>query len=184
MDSKPTVAVDLDSTLARTLTEAFALLEGEDHCYEYEDVTSWAWPIEKFGKDRFLHAAWNVWSIRPRMVSPIEENLEQKLTRLHQNYNIHIVTHQPDKAVITDGKKKWLQHQNIPYNRFVPHTGDESKAHLGYKYFIDDKPTLPSACSDDQTVYLRDQPYNQDTTAPHIRVKSIEEAVTQLNNRN
>jgi 5'(3')-deoxyribonucleotidase len=170
MTDKPQLALDIDSTLSARDTVARDPLDAE---YGYEDVISWDWPLETFGKHSALSALWHAWTLRPMDVPPTEENLSEKVAALHSKYNVHIVTAHPDHPGITEGKQAWLDEHGIGHEDFVQVPMGESKAKLGYDVFIDDKPHLPSRIDDTQTVYLYDQPYNEHAPGDYHRIESI-----------
>jgi 5'(3')-deoxyribonucleotidase len=174
MSDKPQLALDFDSVLAATHRTASDLL-GVD--YDYEDVESWDWPLEKFGTNRALSALWHAWTIRPHEIEPMEPNLSEKVAALHSKYNVHIVTAHPDHQGITEGKQGWLERHGIGHEDFVQVPMGESKAKLGYDVFIDDKPALPSEIDESQTVYLRDHPYNREVPGSYTRIESITDAL-------
>jgi 5'(3')-deoxyribonucleotidase len=170
MTDKPQLALDFDSVLAATHRTASDLI-GVD--YDYEDVETWDWPLETFGRNRALSALWHAWTIRPQEIEPMEENLSEKVAALHSKYNVHIVTAHPDHQGISEGKQQWLDDHGIGHEDFVKVPMASTKAKLGYDVFIDDKPTLPERAGPDQTVYVRDHPYNRDIEGEHIRIESI-----------
>jgi 5'(3')-deoxyribonucleotidase len=172
--TKPHLALDFDSVLAATQHVAFDLMLGPDHDYSYDDIEDWEWGFRQFGKNRYLSALWHAWTLRPSEIEPMEENLSQKVAALHSKYNVHIVTAHPDHPGISEGKQQWLAEHGIGHEDFVV-VNMTSKSELGYDVFIDDNPNLPPECDDDQTVYLRDQPYNQDADGDYIRIESITE---------
>lgn len=177
--SKPRLAVDFDGVLANTYAMAFELMCGPGHGYTVDDVESWTWGFDEFGKERYLSALWHAWTLRPTEVPPMEEHLPQKMAALHREYEVHIVTAHPDHLGITEGKQRWLDYHVIPREEFHVVPPRTTKADLEYDAYIDDKPTLPANASDDQTVYVRDQPWNHDVDAEHIRVNSITDVLTK-----
>jgi 5'(3')-deoxyribonucleotidase len=172
--TKPHLALDFDSVLAATHLTAADLME-ED--YTYDDIESWGWPLEQFGTNRALSALWHSWTIRPTKVPPMEENLSQKVSALHSKYQVHIVTAHPDHQGITEGKQQWLDMHGIGHEDFIVVPMGHTKAYLGYEYYLDDKPSLPEKCGPDQTVFLRDQPYNRNAKGDYIRIHSITDAL-------
>jgi 5'(3')-deoxyribonucleotidase len=181
--TQPTLALDLDSTLAATWDVAFDLLEGPDHNYSYDDIEAWDWGAEEFGYDRFLPALWNAWSLRPHEISPMEEALPATTAELSDHFEIDVVTNQPDHLGISRGKKWWLDHHGIEYDEFVAVPSGETKATYGYDYIVDDKPALPQEVMKrgiDMQIFLRDQPYNSHVKGPYQRVNSIEEVLERI----
>lgn len=177
MSEKPKLALDFDGTLAATHETAFDLMFGENHDYSYGDIESWSWGLEQFGKMRYLSAIWQACQIRPDEVEPMEENAAQLVSQLGEHFRVDIVTAQPEIPGVDEAKLAWLDEQMIPYEDFVVVEPETSKANLDYDYFVDERPGLPSEASEDQTVFLYDQPYNRDIEGDHIRVESLREVV-------
>lgn len=172
------LCLDLDSTLAATSATALDLINGPDHDYTYDDIETWTWGMDEFGKYRYLSAMWHAWTIRPLDVPQMEPDVADAVRRLADRYEVHVVTAHPDHPGIDDGKKEWLDHHDIPHDEYRSVDPKTSKAALDYDAYIDDKPALAGEIADqnpDATVYVRDQPYNRDVDAPHERVASIHE---------
>lgn len=177
------IALDHDSTIAATCDVAFDLMEGPDHGYSYDDIESWTWGIETFGKARYLNALWHAWTLRPLDVPLMDPTVRESVSELVRDHEVHVVTAHPDHVGIEDGKKEWLDDNEIPYDEFHVVPTDDTKAVLDYDVYIDDKPDLPEAAADveaDKTVYVRDHPYNRAVEADHVRVGSISEAVYHI----
>lgn len=170
------VALDLDSTLAATLPTTFDLLE-TDHTYE--DVTSWSWGTDKFGTARFLNAVWHAWTIRPESIAPMEDGIRASVALISNRASqVDVVTKHPDGMLgVDDGKKRWLDKFNIPFDNYV--STSDSKLNLDYDVYIDDNPELAQQVADtDATVLLRDHPYNRGINLPAgaERVYSVRDA--------
>lgn len=171
--SKPRIALDMDGTLARSKERVFKCI-GED--VTYEDIVSWDWPMEQFGAGRFLGGFTTAWSQQWQHIEPWEPTIGDTVSELRDRFIVDIVTAQPDNTSIIDGKKAWLETNEIPYADFVTVPFDVSKAELGYDVYIDDKPLLPSAVDElnpEADVFLRDQPYNQNADGIFTRVGSV-----------
>ena len=168
------VALDLDSTLARTLDVALDLM-GEDG-YSYDDFEHWDWPLEEFGDTRFLNAAWHAWTIRPDEIEPFESNVAALTEQLYTAVErLDIVTKHPDGMFgVDEGKWRWLDRHNVFYDEY--RSVDRSKDNFLYDLYIDDNPNLVKT---DATVMLYDQPYNRDVEA-FARINSLSEAYTIL----
>lgn len=179
MTEKPRLAVDFDSVLANTSAVAFDLICGPDHGYTVDDVESWTWGFDEFGKIRYLNALWNAWTLRPFEVPPMEVDIAGKMDALNNIYRVDIVTAHPDHMGIDEGKQRWLAHHDIPYNDYISVRNGTSKTDLDYDVYIDDKPSLPSEASEDQTVYLRDQAWNQDVEGDYERVSGLIELASE-----
>lgn len=163
------IALDLDSTLAKTCDVAFDLLCGPDHKYDYGDILSWEWPLDEFG-ERYLHAMWFAWVLRPLDIEPWESDMADIVADISQLGEVNIVTHhdKPYNEMIDAGKKEWLAHHGIEYTEFVS-VHERNKLELGYDVYIDDKPSLATdidGCErDDVLLCLRNQPYNHTDVA-------------------
>lgn len=182
----PTIALDHDSTLAATAETAFDLIDGPDHGYAYDDIETWAWGLREFGMDCYLSALWHAWTLRPLAVPPMEPNLNHTVAELRRHATVEIVTAHPDHSGISAGKQAWLADNDIEYDAFRAVEMGTSKATLGYDYYVDDKPSLPAEANKmnpDATVYLRDQPYNQDAPGDYIRVNTVAEAMADITER-
>lgn len=160
---KPAVAIDMDSTLAATMTAVFDELDIDR---DYEDCESWNWPIEQYGEE-FLDTIYRLWREKPRAIQPTEPNIAEEIDILRDVATVHIVTHQPSESpYITRGKAMWLDHHGIEVDalKALPHSTPKSE--FDYDWFLDDKPTLPSKA--DTEAYLYDRPYNRDVDAPRV----------------
>jgi 5'(3')-deoxyribonucleotidase len=181
---KPTIALDFDSTIADTRVVAYDLMLGDDHDQDPHQATSWDEPIERFGAPKFLSAMWHSWTLRPMDVPVMENHLPETINRLQEDYEVDIVTAQPDHMGISEGKQNWLEEKKIPYDNFVTVPPSQSKATLGYDCYIDDKPDLPEEVAKNRKrksdCYLIDWPYNQDADGDYIRVSDVHEAVHHI----
>ena len=170
------VALDLDSTLAATSLTAFELLGTPE--YTYDDIESWSWGLNKFGKERYLNAMWHAWTIRPTDVPVMEAGLPETVSEMRDHATVDVVTAHPENEAISNGKKQWLDHIGIGYNDFVPVTS--GKAELGYDAYVDDKPALPGEVAEknpEATSFVIDHQYNQNIEAPHVRVGGVSNTI-------
>lgn len=187
------VALDVDGTLAKSLVTTAQRIEGEDTDITYDDFEDWDWPVERWGNEFFTEID-NVWRMDWMKVDPLENGLNRTTRRLvsagvsdfdpNRRLRTHIVTSQPMDVRLSQGKKHWLERHGIRYDSFVPVDRDKfvRKGDFlsQYDIVIDDKPTVPERVADGTRVYLRDQPYNQDADGDYIRVDSVSEAVTKI----
>ena len=159
------VALDVDSTLAATSLTAFDLMGVTG--YSYNDIDSWSWGIETFGKARYLNALWHAWSIRPHEIEPMEQGLAETTAQLSDLVDtVDVVTSHPDDLFGVDkGKQQWLDDHDIVYDEYVQVDGD--KHTLDYDIFIDDKYATLEQLDDDQLGLLIDHEYNPDTGLPY-----------------
>lgn len=175
------IALDLDSTLAATCVTAFDLLN--ETGYSYDDIESWTWGFDEFGKARYLNSMWHAWSLRPLDVPFMEPQVPEAVDQLHDVADrVDVVTAHPDHLMgVSEGKQEWLDTHGIEYDDFI--TVDGGKETLGYDVYIDDKPTLPESVNEtnpEANVFLRDHPYNRDAGGEYIRVNSLREVAARL----
>ena len=186
MPEKPSIAVDLDSTLAETLDVATDLL-GVD--YEYSEFSSWDEPIEKFGPTAFLNAVWHAWTIRPDEIEPTEPNVDATMLALSERASrLDVVTAHPQRDILglDSSKRQWLDDQGITYNAYRSVHGD--KHSLGYDIYVDNNPNLVEEAHEagvDADVYLYAQPHNtpDQVDAPdeaYTRVESLREVLREV----
>lgn len=180
---KPRLALDFDSTLANTREVAYKLMLGDDHDRDATDgpsLQSWEAPLDTFGAERFLSAMWHTYTLRPLQVPSLEDDLAAKVDALEEVFEVDIVTAHGDHMGVTQGKRRWLDHHDIPYNDLVVVDPESTKAHMDYGVYIDDKPGLPEQVNNvdpSAPVYLIDWPYNQDAPGDYVRVESLAEAL-------
>lgn len=173
------VALDLDSTLAATSTAAFELM---DEDYSYDDINSWSWGIDKFGKAKYLNSMWHAWTICPMKIPPMESGLYWTTKWLYDSVDqLDIVTAHPSGMLgVDEGKQNWLNKHAIVHDEY--RSVDGAKEDLDYDIYIDDKPALAENV-EDGIVLLRDQPYNshiRESESVH-RISFVENAVEFLN---
>lgn len=178
MSEKPKVALDVDSTIARTCDVAFELLDVEDQ-YSYNDISSWEWGVEEFGEVSYLSALWNAWAIRPSDIEPFEDVGRLTETLYERTETLDIVTAHPDDAFgVTEGKRDWLDAHNVSYDELRVE-GD--KHLLEYDLIVDDNPHLVGKASYEDNapaIMLYDQPYNQSIDdVVYRRVYSLEDVI-------
>lgn len=180
-----TIAVDMDSTMAGILLTVFDRLEPPGHNLSYENVRNWGWSVERYGLEPFLAAVWASWTETPRAVPPMEDGLYDSLKAIRNHVDtLDVVTAQRENDEVTRGKITWLEYHGLSdfVDSVVPVGMDTTKAHLGYDYLVDDKPSLVANCVDSDTqLFLRDQPYNRGVDGDHvIRVRSMAQVVDYL----
>jgi hypothetical protein len=176
MTDRPRIALDLDSTLAKTSDVAFDLLCGPNHDYTYEDIESWSWGFDEFGKAAYLNALWHAWTLRPGDITPTETDISQTTSQLREYAaQLDVVTAHPQDGLlgVDENKQQWLDDWDIHYDEYHSVSGD--KHELEYDIYIDDSPKTAEevAQRDDATLYLYNQPYNQDVTGDYVRVNTI-----------
>lgn len=182
MGEYPTVAFDVDSTLARTCDVAFKLL-GVENKYSYDDISSWKWGLETFGKAAYLNALWHAWTIRGYEIEPFSEYVEDQTKSLKAcTESLDIVTAHPENALgITDAKVRWMKRHRISYDEMRVKS---DKHLLDYDIIVDDNPNLPeNAATVDNTpeVLLYNQPYNRNAAGEYTRIASLDGALEYIN---
>jgi len=165
--SKPTVACDLDLTLART-TETAAKLLGVDPPLTFSSYTE---PFERFGKAAYLNAIWHSWTIRPNEIPPMETDVAEQTARLQEaTQTFDVVTAHPSGMMgVDEGKQAWLERHGVSYDSYRSVEGD--KQQLGYDYYIDNNPHLVERVNEypsDATVLLYDQPHNAERSSANL----------------
>lgn len=173
------IALDMDAVLANIQPVAFDLLEGDDHDRTADEVESWSWGLEEYGKERYLTALWHTWTLRPDSIKPCEEHLWAITGDIHACADqLDVVTSHPDHPGIRESKRQWLEEYNICFDTFRSVNDRTPKSEFYYNIFIDDKPGLADTISPDQTLYLIDRPWNQSVVERDnvIRVKTVSEA--------
>lgn len=180
---RPRIALDLDSTLAKTSCVAFDLLCGPAHDYTYDDIESWGWGLDEFGKWPYLNAMWHAWTLRKDDINPTEPELARTTAQLHDYAGqLDVVTAHPQEGLlgVDDHKQQWLAEQEVSYDEYRSVSG--GKHELDYDTYIDDSPHTAEDViqRDDATMFLYDQPYNQDVTGGYIRVELLDEVLGQL----
>ena len=171
------IALDMDSTLAAISTATMAELGDEDRTYD--DIETWNWVIDEYGGDTFFDQFFEIWSERPETIDPLEDNLDDTVSRLRDLGKVHLVTNQRDSDAVTEGKMQWLDSHGIEVDEFVGVEPGRSKAELNYDVYIDDKPALPGNLNGEK-MYLRDHPYNREAPGDYVRVNSVKDALLHL----
>lgn len=177
------IALDLDGVLAQTYEVAFRLM-GEDAAWEYDDIESWTWGLDKFGDSRFLSSVWHAWTLRPHEIEPMESGISKATADLRALADqLDIVTSDPGHFGIKESKREWLDEQEVHYDelRISPMGG--TKADLDYDVFIDDNPRMARDVKPSQKLLLRNAPYNQEASGDYHRVESLPEAYSILSAR-
>lgn len=175
---KPELSLDVDGVLANSKAVVFDEM-GEPH--NPEKITSWEWPIHKFGADKFLGAFDRAWTDRWEEIEPFGSDVAETVEELANYYDVRIVTAQPDSEKVTDGKRNWMRKHGIGAWELKTVSREDSKANLRYDVYVDDKPTLPTEvlrfCPDDTKVFLRDHPYNQEAGGEFTRISAISDVL-------
>ena len=189
-----TIALDLDSTLTASLDAVLEMLYDDgvaDRRYTRTAVTDWYWGQDRFGFEPWVDAFAEIWRRDPLAVDPLERDVARVVDDLHGHGVVDVVTaHAADDAV-TAGKRRWLEHHEIPYREFVTvdvSNIDGSKLAMGYDWYIDDHPELAATAIDITTtdrardahtgtdavhVFVRSQPYNIDAPGRYTRVETL-----------
>ena len=156
------IAVDLDGVLADTMVTFCAILNKRHSTrFTVDSFIQWnAWDIAQITKREFfqtLNEAWFDWENIP----PVEENIGEKVRRIHKLGRMDIVTGRSLETV--QSAKAWLEKMQVDYDEFVRTASTNEKAFLSYDVFIDDAPDLMATISSSVTAYgiLYTQPWNR-----------------------
>lgn len=179
-----TCALDMESVLAdthRVYIETLNERHGTE--YEYGDATDWNW-VQQDERDfeEFMEIVESVWKddweniptcdtpdILTRSVENLAVEVELDIVTARQNVEIEM--------------RKWLAAQRIlgSISGYCSIPPGNTKANLDYDYYIDDKPHLADQVTQNQVVFLYDQPWNQHVEENErsnvYRVHSVNEAV-------
>lgn len=176
--SKPTLALDVESTMANThgrMLAKYNSRHGTD--YELDDVTSWNWVGDVIDFDEFMGIMREIWANHETLM-PLETGLGDTVEELSKVFDVDIVTAHEG---VEDEMQRWFKdHRITDYNEF--HSGDHTlnKAEMGYDYLIDDKPSLAANLSGSQVLYLRDQPYNRNVAGDGVvRVSEVADVLDE-----
>jgi 5'(3')-deoxyribonucleotidase len=171
-----TLALDVDAVLAET-HGAFLKLHNLEYNTEYslDDITYWDWPIDVFGYDEFHNMTDNLWQEKWQNIDTCESNLSEKVSKLSQHFEVHIVT---ARSGCDSSIRDWMTHHNIEGLESF-NTGVEYKAQKDYNYYIDDNPNMIDEIGDEQTLFLKSRSWN--TSSQKQNVVLIQSVVDALN---
>lgn len=170
-----TLALDVDAVLAET-HGAFLELHNKRYETEYslDDITYWDWPIDEFGYEKFHNMTDSLWQEKWQDINPCESNPSEKVLRLSQSFEVHIVT---ARSGCDDSIRDWMTHHGIEeFDSF--NTGVKNKAEKGYDYYIDDNPNMIEKIDDEQTLFLKSRSWN--TPSQEQNVISVQSVVDAL----
>ncbi len=175
------IALDVDGVLADIIS---VWLEQYNKSHKKsvttEDIVKWDfWKELGFDKYEFYEELSNCWS-RWTEVPPLEQGIANAVEKLHSVGTVHIVTARD--AASTKYVKRWLEHNGIKYDDYVPVLRGRDKADLDYDIFIDDSPqNVIGIASKGKNVLLYDQPWNRSVNNQKIvRIKKLHEAVNVI----
>lgn len=163
------ILLDVDGTLADTHEVWLKkintdyhqeLLDACEYPFTLEDISDWnfgpksaAIGLDVKACDNITKVVWEEsWDQIPLMDPYIPGVVEAILEKY---VSVDVVTAN-DR---TDEIEQWLAFQDISYRNFLLGRDDVK---LQYQILIEDNPTLADKISDDQTLLLIDQPWNQD----------------------
>lgn len=161
------IAIDVDGTLADIHTPFVRHLnmrfkkELEDlglFPVTVKDINSYDWGAKikalNFSPQDCVDMTDRIWREEVLSIPPTEKGLREKIGEIQSKYgSADIVTARKE----TEPVKRWLEYQQIPFDRFV---FEEKKELLDYDVYIDDSPGLVERVPDSKTVLLYHRPWN------------------------
>jgi hypothetical protein len=182
-DGWKSVAVDVEQTLAGTHLAMFNLINEEQGTeYTPDQVDTWSWMIEEFGRETFMKYGDRVWQERPSTIAPLG-NIRRAIQYIGSEYDTDIVT---ARTGVEDEMKRWLYRHGVDesmYGEFRSIEPGRTKAELGYGYYLDDKPGLVEMLAPGQHQILISYPYNYHLSyrsSRHTRVLNVEAGASVL----
>lgn len=173
------IALDVDSVLADVI-----IPWNKNYTQQYgkilnkSDIITWDfWKKLELNNKQFneiFTITWNHW----RDIPPTEKNLNDKIKKLNEFGIVDIVTGRSIKTV--SNVKKWLDWQNIIYEKFIRVPSHSLKGNLPYDVFIDDSPyNVINAVEYNKYSILYNQPWNQQVKLNEkiFRVNNLNEAI-------
>lgn len=177
------IAVDMENVLADPKSwflEVYNRRHGTN--YAIEDVDHWDWVRTEIEFQEFMDTIDAGWRHHRDQIDPLARNLDETLDRLARSTGatIDIVT---ARTGVESEMQAWLaDHGVTTYEAFISIEPSDTKAQLGYDYYIDDSPRLATNLRDTQTQFLVEWPWNRDARElPRtVPVTGIEEAVDPI----
>ena len=168
------IAVDMENVLADPKTwflRQYNARHGTD--YRIGDVTHWDWVHDEIEFEEFMKTINEGWRRHRQHIEPVEDNLAHHFTALIESTDatVDIVT---ARTGVEDEMQSWLSDQGITrYEEFISISPFETKATLGYDYYIDDNPNLAERLGESQLQYLVGWPWNR-LAENHPRTISVD----------
>ena len=136
-ESKKIIALDVDGTIADLATSWIKLVK-ERYGVELtmDQLTKYHMNelVPSMTREEFIDSLREIWRDY-KNVKLVDMSIPQILDKVHQDYEIHIVT----ATVGTDDQiKEWLQINAIPYDKFVHVANSGEKKKEGADIYIDD----------------------------------------------
>lgn len=169
MDMDKLILLDVDGTLAdihqpwldrvnRDYRQQ--LVESGNYPYTFEDISDWDFgPKAKalgLGIKDCLGLVFSAWETGWSSVPLVDPSVPETVESLVATYGaVDVVTANKRPGEI----QQWLSLYHIPCRDFLQGKEDVK---LQYKILIEDDPTLPDKISPEQTLLLRDRPWNRD----------------------
>lgn len=169
MDMDKLILLDVDGTLAdihqpwlERVNRDYRqqLVESGNYPYTFEDISDWDFgPKAKalgLGIKDCLGLVFSAWEHNWSDVRPVDPDVAKTANLLVRKYGaVDIVT----ANEMEDEILQWLSLYNISCRHFL---SGGSKVKLQYRILVEDDPTLPDKISPEQTLLLRDRPWNRD----------------------
>lgn len=177
------IAVDMENVLADPKSW-FLDVYNDRHGtnYRIEDVDHWDWVQVEIEFEEFMQTINEGWRSHADEIAPLDDDLctcFRQLTAL-PDATIDIVT---ARTGVEQEMQQWLDRHDVSgYDEFISIEPFETKATLGYDFYIDDNPKLASNLGAEQTQYLVTWPWNQSARShpQTIPVDQVSTAVSQL----
>lgn len=136
------------------------LLESGNYPYTFEDISDWSFGPKAeaigLGVKDCTGLIFSVWEHDWSDMRPVDPDVAKTTNLLVREYGaVDIVT----ANEMQDEILQWLSLYNISCRHF--HRGG-SAVKLQYRILVEDDPTLADRISDEQTLLLRDRPWNRD----------------------
>lgn len=143
------IALDVESTLAdsnEASLQSTDKLDRSNLLGEW-DLNDYTWQV-------YMGVSDAVWRHNPSVIPPEEPCLDEYVSEIAENNEIHILT---GRQHVDEQIMWWLNHHGIIYDTFTSTSDD--KYTYDYDVFIDDNPRMVGKC---ERLFLRHQPWNAD----------------------
>jgi hypothetical protein len=140
------VALDVESVLADSNEAA---LQSTDKLDRQELLGEW--DLSDHQWQVYMGVTDAIWRHKPEIIPPEEPALDEYVSQIRQNHEVHIVTARMhvDEQIVW-----WLEEHGIEHDSFT--STDQPKHELDYDVYIDDNPDMFGECR----LLLRHQPWN------------------------
>lgn len=178
------IAVDMENVLADPKTWFLEVYNDRNGtAYTIADVDHWDWVQTEIEFDEFMETIDEGWRSYHDEINPLGEDIGKSLRELSAlpDVTVDIVT---ARTGVESEMRAWLErHGATEYEEFLSIEPFETKATLGYEYYIDDNPKLAADLQAHQTQFLVTWPWNQ-SARDHPRtvpIGNVSDAVAEIN---